>query len=87
MTTDSFNSGEVKFSVQKYLYPLVLSFFDGETCLLWFETEDEKARLAGALAVIEAGIEDNTTGHKYLIRTIHNEFVVAIQRVLLSESA
>ena len=85
MTYDSYSSGDVKFTVQNYLYPIVLSFFDGEICLLWFESQEEKARLAAALKVIEAGVEDNTPGHKYLIRTIHNEFVIGIQRVLLKE--
>ena len=43
--------------------------------------------MAAALAVIEAGVEDNTTGHKYMVRTIHNEFVIGIQRCLLRENA
>ena len=86
MTYDSYSSGDVKFTVQNYLYPIVLSFFDGEICLLWFESQEEKARLAAALKVIEAGVEDNTAGQKYLVRTIHNEFVVGIQRALLREN-
>ena len=86
LTYDSFSSGDVKFTVRDYLYPIVLSFFDGEICLLWFESQEEKARLAAALKVIEAGVEDNTAGQKYLVRTIHNEFVVGIQRALLREN-
>ena len=86
LSSDSFCFNDVKHNVQTYLYPLVLSFFDGDMCLLWFESQEEKAKLAAALAVIEAGVEDNTTGHKYLVRTTHNEFVIGLQRVLLREN-